>query len=70
MLLTKPLHDGGVLGKGVAFFHQFEAEFVQCKQGLHIIATHLAGDIAGAAQLAFKGYVNDTISDIAPAVHE
>ena len=66
----RPLDQRAVRLRHAVHLHEVRAELAQGQDGLHVVAAHLAGHVAVAAELALEGDVDDLVRDLAAPVHQ
>ena len=66
----RPLDQRAVRLRHAVHLHEVRAKLTQREDRLHVVAAHLAGHVAVAAQLALEGDVDDLVGDLAAAVHQ
>ena len=66
----RPLDQRAVRLRHAVHLHEVRAELAQREDGLHVVAAHLAGHVAVAAELALEGDVDDLVGDLAAPVHQ
>jgi hypothetical protein len=55
-----------MLGKELSFLNQFEPQFTHRRQGLHMGAANLTGDVASPVHLALVDYIQQSVGKAAP----
>ena len=66
----RPLDQRAVRLGHAVHLHEVRAELAQREDRLHVVAAHLAGHVAVAAELALEGDVDDLVGDLAAPVHQ